>query len=63
MKSILLGLVHSLQTEISNKEAQILKQSKQINCLRKQLKQSDLKVSSMSVRVSFLFCLNLYIKL
>jgi len=44
------GLVHSLQTEISNKEAQILKQSKQINCLRKQLKQSDLKVSSMSVR-------------
>jgi len=44
------GLVYSLQTEISNKEAQILRQSKQINCLRKQLKESDLKVSSISVR-------------
>jgi len=44
------GLTYSLQNEISNKEAHILKQSKQIQCLSKQLKQSELKVSSITVR-------------
>ena len=47
-----LGLTHSLQNELSNKEILLNKNSCQLESLKKQLKLSEQKVSSLSSKVT-----------